>query len=179
MGKAGSVAPPGPTAVKPRLSSLARLLEGQVKSQHLFLPGARLLVAVSGGPDSVALLSLLSELAPSWGLGLTAIHVNHGLRGEESEEDARFAARLCRDLGIELRSARPSLEPPKAGRRRSSLQERARDARYAVLLAEGRARAIDRIALGHQADDQAETLLMWMLRGAGTKIGRASCRERV
>lgn len=160
--------PPRPAAVQPQPSSLARLMEARVRSQQLFLPGARLLVAVSGGPDSVALLSLLTELAPSWGLSLAAIHVNHGLRGEESEEDARFAARLCRDLGIELRSARLSLEPPRAGRRRSSLQERARDARYAVLLAEGRTLAVDRIALGHQADDQAETLLMWMLRGAGT-----------
>lgn len=160
--------PPRPAAVKPPLSSLARLVEAQARSQHLFLPGARLLVAVSGGPDSVALLSLLTELAPSWGLSLAVIHVNHGLRGEESEEDARFVARLCQDLGIEGRSVRLSLEPPHAGRRRSSLQERARDARYAVLLAEGRALAVDRIALGHQADDQAETLLMWMLRGAGT-----------
>lgn len=161
MAKMGTLMPPRKAAA--RLSPLARLVDRHVRKEALFTPGARLLVAVSGGPDSVALLALLTELAPSWNLTLAAVHVNHGLRGEEAEEDARFVADLCGRLNIELRSVSVSLD-----RRRASLQERARRARYEAFLAAGRSWGADRIALGHQADDQAETLLMWTLRGAGT-----------
>lgn len=161
MARMGTIMPPRKSAV--RLSPLARLVERHLRKESLFSSGARILVAVSGGPDSVALLALLNELAPSWNLTLAVVHVNHGLRGEESEEDARFVADLCGRLNLELRSARLSLD-----RRRTSLQARAREARYEAFLVEGRSWEADRIALGHQADDQAETLLMWTLRGAGT-----------
>jgi tRNA(Ile)-lysidine synthase len=149
-------------------SPLAQWVAQHARRQQLFQPGSRILVALSGGPDSVALLSVLKELAPAWRLGLTAMHINHGLRGEESEEDARFAAELCDRLEIGLRSVRVAPDRHGPAGKRSSLQERAREARYAALAAEAKAVGADRIALGHQADDQAETLLMWMLRGAGT-----------
>lgn len=146
---------------------LLRSLVGTVQRERLFEVGQRLLVAVSGGPDSVALLSLLHTLAPVWRLSLAAVHVNYGLRGRESEEDALFVVELCERLEVPVHVRRLDVEqPPKLGHR-SSLQERARDARYHVMQRLARELCMDRVALGHTADDQAETVLMWMLRGAG------------
>ncbi|MBI5411086.1 MAG: tRNA lysidine(34) synthetase TilS [Nitrospirae bacterium] len=151
------------------ITPLARRVAATLVARRLFEPGDCILVAVSGGPDSVALLALLAELAPSWRLRLCALHINHGLRGEESDEDARFVAALCERLGISFRCERIDLGGPAGDRKRgSSLQERAREARYELLIRVGRELGVDKIALGHTADDQAETLLMWMLRGAGT-----------
>jgi tRNA(Ile)-lysidine synthase len=67
-----------------------------IRDHQLFEPGQHLLVAVSGGPDSVALLSLLTALAPAWYLTLTVVHFNYGLRGNESDADEAFVAALCR-----------------------------------------------------------------------------------
>ncbi len=158
---------------------LAQLVAARTRTAGLIEPGQRILVSVSGGPDSVALLSILQELAPTWRLTLHAAHINHELRGEESEEDARFVARLCDRFGIPLHCERVPMEKPGAKAHRSSLQERAREARYQVLRRLSQALTADRVALGHQADDQAETLLMWMLRGAGTAglAGIPSIRE--
>lgn len=149
-------------------SSLALRVAEAARARRLFSPGDRLLAAVSGGPDSVALLSLLTELASTWKLVLWAIHINHGLRGAESEEDARFVASLCERLGVELISERVDLTGPARRRSRQSLQEYAREARYAAMQRVGQDLGADKLALGHTADDQAETLLMWMLRGSGT-----------
>src|SRR5918996_872165 len=140
-------------------------LQKIVQAAHrnkLWQRGDRILVAVSGGPDSVALLSALSTLAPSSDLCLWAAHCNHGLRGSESDGDARFVAKLCDRMGIALSSERLPVS-----RRRRSLQEAAREARYAVLDRIAHEVGANKIALGHTADDQAETMLMWMLRGAG------------
>jgi tRNA(Ile)-lysidine synthase len=146
--------------------SLARRVGEQARARRLFSRGERILVALSGGPDSVALLSLLAELGPTWELDLHALHINHGLRAEEAEEDARFAASFCAQLGVPFRCESIDLRKGRFPQGRS-LQERAREARYDALARVGRDLAADRIALGHTADDQAETLLMWMLRGAG------------
>jgi tRNA(Ile)-lysidine synthase len=124
--------------------------------------GSRVIVAVSGGPDSIALLHLLRDLAPSHPLDLHAAHFNHRIRGAEAEEDARFVADLCGSLGLPLRIGAAEAAP---GGRRS--EEAAREARYAFLeraAAEVGARSI---ALGHTRDDQAETVLMRLLAGAG------------
>ena len=149
-------------------SPLVRRVAEAARARRLFEPGDRLLAAVSGGADSVALLSLLTELAPSWKLALWAVHINHGLRGAESEEDARFVASLCERLGVQLIGERVDLTDPARRRLRQSLQEYAREARYAAMQRVGQALGVDKIALGHTADDQAETLLMWILRGSGT-----------
>lgn len=156
-----------PTPTRP--GSLPNRVAAFARARNLWQPGERILVAVSGGPDSVALLALLTALAQSCALTLEAIHVNHGLRGEESEEDARFVARLCERLGVPLHQER--VDPVEMARRRKgrSLQELARDARYAAFEQVGAALGVERIALGHTADDQAETLVMWMLRGSGSR----------
>ena len=142
---------------------LHRVVE-TVRTRGLVEPGQHVLVAVSGGPDSVALLSLLQRLRPTWSLTLTAVHCNYGLRGAESEGDQRFVEALCRELKVPLHIRRLDLM---ARARRASLQAEAREMRYRVLTDIARECGADRIALGHTADDQAETVLLWMLRGAG------------
>jgi tRNA(Ile)-lysidine synthase len=135
-----------------------------VRKQQLFVPGQHLLVAVSGGPDSIALLSLLHRLARSWRLTLTVVHCNYGLRGAESDGDESFVNTFCQERQMALVVHRPTLVKR---RQRSSLQAMARDARYDFMKQLACEKGADCIAVGHTANDQAETLLMWMLRGAG------------
>lgn len=152
------------TAIRHKLE---RHVAASARTRQLFAAGDHLLVAVSGGPDSVALLSVLASLAPSKRLTVSALHVNYGLRGKESEEDARFVSCLCAELGVPLTCERIDLSSPPNRRKGMSLQARARDARYAALQRAAAVLGASKIALGHTADDQAETLLMWMLRGSG------------
>jgi tRNA(Ile)-lysidine synthase len=147
--------------------ALERSVAASARAMRLFAQGDHLLVAVSGGPDSVALLAVLASLTPSWRLRLSALHVNYGLRGEESEEDERFVSRLCVGLGVPLVCERIDLHHADGLPKGLSLQARAREARYATLRCVAATLGADKIALGHTADDQAETLLMWMLRGSG------------
>ncbi len=135
-----------------------------IRSNGLAEPGQHLLVAVSGGPDSVALLSLLHRLRSSWSLAVTAVHFNYGLRGAESDEDQKFVAALCRELEIPLHARRLDVRDRAP---RTSLQAAARDLRYRAMMDIAEMCGADRIAVGHTADDQAETVLLWMLRGAG------------
>ena len=149
-----------------------------VRQRTLFVPGQHLLVAVSGGPDSVALLSLLHHLAPSWHLSLTAVHFNYGLRGEESDGDESFVRAFCHERQIPLIVQEPVLHK---SRRNSSLQAAARDARYASMRQLAHDVGADRIVVGHTANDQAETMLMWLLRGAGLRglVGVPYVREGI
>lgn len=162
-------------AGKPNLLNRVRKT---IREQALFLPGQHLLVAVSGGPDSVAMLSLLSNLVPSWQLRLTAVHFNYRLRGKESDGDEAFVAELCRRINIPLVVRRPAILKCKG---HSSLQELARNARYAAMKSIAHEVNADRIVVGHTANDQAETMLMWMLRGAGLTglSGMPFIRERM
>lgn len=137
-----------------------------IRSNQLIEKGQHLLVALSGGPDSVALLSLLHRLRPSWRLSLTAAHCNYGLRGLESDEDEHFVAALCRTLDVPLSVHRLNVRDRAPG---ISLQAAARDLRYRALMQTAEACGADRIAVGHTADDQAETVVLWMLRGAGLR----------
>ncbi len=149
--------------------SVSRRFADLVQRKGLLQPGAKLLTAVSGGPDSVALLALLLELAPSWNLDVRVLHVNHGLRGRESDEDERFVTRLGRRLGVPVMSERVSVAGSAATERKPSVQEAAREARYAALRRVAADVGSEVIALGHTADDQAETVLMGMLRGSGSR----------
>ena len=135
-----------------------------VRQHQLFVPGYHLLVAVSGGPDSIALLSLLHRLVPPWHLTLTVVHCNFGLRGAESDGDELFVNTFCQERQLNLVIHRPSLAKRRQG---LSLQAAARDARYDFMKHIAHELGADRIAVGHTANDQAETVLMWLLRGAG------------
>jgi tRNA(Ile)-lysidine synthase len=148
-----------------------------IRERQLFGPGQHLLLAVSGGPDSVALLSLMASLAPSWRLKLTVVHFNYGLRGGESDGDEAFVSDFCRSRHIPLVVRRPVLTKQ---RRASSLQMLARWARYEAMKSLAHEIQADRIVTGHTANDQAETILLWMLRGAGLTglAGMPMIRER-
>jgi tRNA(Ile)-lysidine synthase len=122
-------------------------------------PREPLLVALSGGADSVLLLHWLRASDPR--PPVVAVHVDHGLRGAESEADARFCAELCRSLDIPFRLRRIGLDPEGP-----SLEERARLARYQALVEEARRAHVSVILTAHHSDDGLETLLMRWIRGS-------------
>jgi tRNA(Ile)-lysidine synthase len=127
--------------------------------------GEAVLVAVSGGPDSVALLDVLCALGESLGLALTVAHVHHGLR-PEADAEADGVQRLCEHLGVPCHVERVTVrrEAPWDG-----LEAESRRARHAALERVARVVGAARIATGHTADDQAETVLMRLLQGAGPR----------
>jgi tRNA(Ile)-lysidine synthase len=125
--------------------------------------GDRVLVAVSGGPDSVGLLNLFRAAAPGMGLRLVVGHFNHRLRGRESAGDARFVERLASEAGLPFSLGTSRKKTPRG----VSLQEHARDERISWLLATARRRNCRTVALGHTADDQAETVLIRLLGEGG------------
>jgi tRNA(Ile)-lysidine synthetase-like protein len=132
-------------------------------------PGASVLAAVSGGPDSTALLCALDALRRPLRLRLAACHVRHGIRpGAETAADAAFVSALCeaRGIPVSVRSLPEGACVERARREKRSLEEVAREARRAELHAEAAAAGADVIALGHTSDDQVETLLMRVLQGS-------------
>lgn len=137
-------------------------------NRALLGPGMRVAVAVSGGADSVALLRALLEAAPEIGLVLTVAHVHHGIRGAEADADAAFVAELAARHGLAF--CRKDVDARLSAREnRESLEEAARNLRYAwftELLESGMA---DAVATAHTLDDQAETVLHKFLRGAWTQ----------
>ncbi|MBB93576.1 MAG: tRNA lysidine(34) synthetase TilS [Rhodobacteraceae bacterium] len=132
-----------------------------VRSHFHAAPPSRLAVAVSGGGDSVALLHILTQCFAQTGAEIQAVTVNHGLRPEAAAE-ADFVARLARDLGVEH-----SVLAWEGWDQQGNLQAAARDARYRLIGNWARERRIALVALGHTADDQAETVLMRLARSSG------------
>jgi tRNA(Ile)-lysidine synthase len=138
-----------------------------VRSNGLLAPGGRVLAAVSGGGDSVALLRLLALLAGDLDLTVVVAHVNHRLRGEASDEDQRFVEALAARLGYECRVLLP--DEAAAHRMAAGGEEARRCVRHALLGQAARDSRCTRIALAHTLDDQAETFLMRLIRGAGRR----------
>jgi len=147
---------------------LERVVRRFAREEGLFRTGGRVLVAVSGGPDSVALLHLLVRLGPEWDLHLGVAHFDHGLRGEASREDASFVADLARNLGLSLHLGEGDVRRL-SQTEKISLQMSARRLRLDFLEDACRASAYDHLALGHTADDQVELFLLRLLRGAGAE----------
>ena len=137
---------------------------------HMYISGDRVVVAVSGGPDSVALLDLLFRLKSMLGINLHVAHLNHRLRGAQSDSDADFVGTLASNLNLPYHTQAVDLCP-----KGQSLEEAARNARHAFLNETRSRTGATRIALGHTRSDQAETLLLRLLRGAGTR-GLAAIR---
>jgi tRNA(Ile)-lysidine synthase len=141
------------------LAGLRRCAEAHA----MLTPGDRVLVAVSGGSDSVGLLAVLHHVRKRYAISLVAAHVNHGLRGEEAERDERCAAEVAARLEVPFVRAHLGGEL----RRGSNLEERAREARYRALHRLAAAEGCAKIATGHTRDDQAETVILRLVRGAG------------
>lgn len=137
-----------------------------IRKHQILKAGDRVGTAVSGGADSVALLRLLLELRKEVGIVLSVVHFNHKLRGSESDQDERFVAELAQRHKLELHSQNGDVAAH-AAEKHLSLETAARDMRYRYfrgLLSEG---GLNRIATGHTLDDQAETVLLKIVRGAG------------
>ena len=130
-----------------------------IRQQALIRPGDQITVAVSGGADSVALLFGLYLLREKLNIELSAAHFNHGLRGQESDGDEDFVRQLCDRYDIPLTVGRGSVQSGKKG-----LEAAARDARYGFF-----ATLDGKIATAHTADDNAETVLLHLIRGTGLK----------
>src|SRR5690349_12179844 len=124
----------------------------------LFRVGVRVAVGVSGGADSVALLLALADRRADLGIGLSAVHVEHGIRGAEGEADAAFVQQLCERLEVPVTVERVDV-PARVEQEKESVEEAARTLRYQVF-----ARLdVDAVATAHTQDDQAETVLMKLL----------------
>ena len=148
-------------------STLIKKVNDTIRRYKMLEDGDTVLVAVSSGPDSVCLLHVLKELQGGYNISIHIAHLNHGFRGEEAEEDARFVQDMGDSLGIPV-IAEFSDIPAYARRERISKQEAAREVRYRFLSSAADKTGACRIALGHTADDQAETFLMRLLRGSGS-----------
>jgi tRNA(Ile)-lysidine synthase len=131
---------------------------------RLLVSGDHVLVAVSGGPDSTALLHGLVKLAPRLGITLTVACVDHGLRPESADE-ARVVRQRCEGWSVSCEILK--VDVGKRRRSHVSLQEAAREARFAALEGAADRLGCTKIALGHTADDQAETVLFRIIRGTG------------
>lgn len=132
-----------------------------IEENDLINPGDYVLAGVSGGIDSIVLFHVLIHLSHDIGYLIAAVHINHGLRGSESDEDEIFVKSLCESKNIPFYSVRwngPSGE---------NIQEAARKFRYRSFLQTAQAIGAGKIALAHNLDDQAETILLNIIRGAG------------
>jgi tRNA(Ile)-lysidine synthase len=140
-----------------------------ISLHRIFEPGERVVVAVSGGPDSLALLSVLREILPAVPLHLTVAHFDHGWRAE-SRDDRDFVASMAAGWGYDFRTGRAPDDTPHT-------EGAARTARHAFLRHSARETNSSAIALGHTQDDQVETLLLHLLRGSGSR-GLGAMRRR-
>ncbi len=141
-------------------------IQQTIRRRGLLSRGARVLVAVSGGADSVALAYVLQYLRKPWHLDLTLAHLNHGIRGRAADEDAKFVAELAWRLGLSCVIEKADV-PRLARRSGVSLEMAARKARYEFLVRAAREVGADCIATAHTADDQVETVLLRVFRGTG------------
>lgn len=147
---------------------MKKILLSGLREPGLLKAGERVGVAVSGGADSVALLRALHELRKELGIVLSVVHFHHGIRGLEADQDEIFVAELATRLGLECTIGRGDV-PTHAKTSAQSVETAARDLRYRFFESVLRSGTADRIATAHTMDDQAETVLMRTLRGAGTR----------
>jgi tRNA(Ile)-lysidine synthase len=170
------------------MHELAKRLLRTIRKQDFLRAGDRVAVAVSGGADSVALLCLLEELRGELGIVLSVVHVNHKLRGAESDGDERFMTELAAAHGFELHAATRGLEPNAAQgssvgagssvRPKSGVEAAARELRYQYFRELANQGRVVKIATAHTLDDQAETVLLRIFRGTGIR-GLAGIHPRL
>ncbi len=149
---------------------LSQRLLRTIRKQDLLRPGDRVAVAVSGGADSVALLLLLVELRSDLGIVLSVAHVNHKLRGAESDEDQRFVKALAKAHGLEFDTVDAPVGAERgAGQRERGIEAAARELRFQFFRGLAHRGRASKIASAHTLDDQAETVLLRIFRGTGIR----------
>jgi tRNA(Ile)-lysidine synthase len=147
-------------------------LEGRVlafiRANRLLAPGETIVVATSGGPDSVCLLHTLYDLRAELGIHLHVAHLDHGLRGDEAEADADYVFGLAKGLDIPISREKRDVSGYRA-QHHLSLEEAAREVRYRFLAEVAGEAGTDKITLGHTRNDNIETILLHIIRGSGTR----------
>ena len=139
-----------------------------VKGEGMLPDGAAVLIALSGGADSMALLHAMRALAPAHGWRLAAAHLNHGLRGDEAERDEAFVQSWCARWNVPLHVKRADVAA-EAAARGEGVEEAGRRIRYAFFEELCASHGYDRIATAHTASDNVETLLLHLARGSGVR----------
>lgn len=137
-----------------------------IKKYDMLRLGDRVVVGVSGGPDSVVLLHILLELREEMNLSLHVAHLNHKLRSKEADKDAQFVELLAKKFKLPF-TVKVVDVAGFSKKKKLTLEEAARQKRYDFLESVAKETGATKIAVGHNADDQVETILMWLLRGAG------------
>lgn len=151
-----------------------------IADRQLLDRGDSVLVALSGGPDSVAMMHLLTRLRRSMKLTLHAVYINHQIRPRAAKKEERFCQQLCDDLKVPLTVVHEDV-PAFAKKEKLGLEEAAREIRYATFDRLATENGFDRVALGHHADDQVETILFRLFRGTGPSglIGMPARRGKI
>jgi tRNA(Ile)-lysidine synthase len=150
------------------VKTLAQRVFAHIQREGLLKAGDRVGAAVSGGADSVALLRLLLELRGALGIVLSVVHFNHKLRGQDADEDELFVAEMAREHKIAVHCESADVAAF-AAQKKMSREAAARELRYAYFWRLLRGGVLDRVATAHTQDDQAETVLLRVVRGAGTR----------
>ncbi len=142
-------------------------IKSTIKKYNMLRKNDGVLVGVSGGPDSITLLNVLNGLKKEYALNIVIAHLDHKFRGEESRADRKFCEDLAKKYNIEI--VCEEIDVPRIAKEKSiSPEEAARFERYAFFKRVALEKGIDNVAVGHTRDDQAETVLMRVMRGAGT-----------
>lgn len=158
-----------PTQLLAPSRSLRARVRRFIVERDLLRPDERVLVGVSGGPDSTCLLITLAALRRSLKIDVLAAYFDHGLRGARAaQRERRYVEWLAESLGVPLRCGAGDVRAH-ARKARRSIEEAARELRYRFLAAAARESGCDAVAVGHTRDDQAETVLLHLIRGSGTK----------
>ncbi|PIR73254.1 MAG: tRNA lysidine(34) synthetase TilS [Candidatus Moranbacteria bacterium CG10_big_fil_rev_8_21_14_0_10_35_21] len=141
--------------------NLTKTIQNTIFQNNLLEKDSRIVLGVSGGPDSVCLLNILFNLQKKYSLELIIAHVNYGLRGKDSEQDERFVKTLAEKYGLEMAILKPKIKAKK------NLENNLRDIRYIFFEKIRKNNNFDLIAVAHNLDDQVETFLMRLIRGSG------------
>ena len=159
---------------------MLKQVQNTINRYGLLTPGDSVLVALSGGPDSVALLHVLVKLRRAYRLRLAAVYINHGLRPSSARREEAFCCQLCDRLGVDCEIVREDIAAL-ARAKRQGIEETGRDFRYGVYETLAQADGHNRIALGHHRDDRVETILFNIARGSGRGglIGMPPVRARI
>ena len=162
------------------LMTLLQKVRQTIDNHRMIVKSDSVLVALSGGPDSVVLLHLLSRLRRSLKFDLAAIHINHGLRPRMAAREEKLCRLMCESVKVELTVVRGDI-PALAKKQKKGIEETARNFRYATFERLADENGCNRIAVGHHADDQVETILFRLFRGSGRLglKGIPACRNRI